>query len=105
MIQQTASLQLKIDRAKAAYQELLEKMKVCQSELQSKQAEVTAMQSELESTIRADAGGLTDPKPDPFEGLLETLAKAGIALTQEQTALYEEAPPWAAWRGPTRHGC
>ena len=78
MIQQTASLQLKIDRAKAAYQELLEKMKVCQSELQSKQAEVTAMQSELESTIRADAGGLTDPKPDPFEGLLETLAKAGI---------------------------
>ena len=91
MIQQTASLQLKIDRAKAAYQELLEKMKVCQSELQSKQAEVTAMQSELESTIRADAGGLTDPKPDPFEGLLETLAKAGIALTQEQTALYEEA--------------
>ena len=91
MIQQTASLQLKIDRAKAAYQELLEKMKVCQSELQSKQAEVTAMQSELESTIRADAGGLTDPKSDPFEGLLETLAKAGIALTQEQTALYEEA--------------
>ena len=93
MIQQTAALQLRIDRAKASYQDLLEKMKVCQSDLQSKQAEVTSMQSELESAIRADASGLEDPSrnPDPFDGLLETLAKAGIALTQEQKELYEEA--------------
>ncbi|CAE7039158.1 unnamed protein product [Symbiodinium sp. CCMP2592] len=93
MIQQTAALQIHIDRAKASYQELLEKMKVCQSDLQSKQAEVTAMQSELEATIRDDAWGLEDParKNDPLEGLLETLAKVGIVLTQEQKELYEEA--------------
>ncbi|CAE7437501.1 unnamed protein product [Symbiodinium sp. CCMP2592] len=93
MIQQTAALQIRIDRAKATYQELLEKMKVCQSELQSKQAEVTAMQSELEATLRADASGLEDParKDDPLEGLLDTLAKVGIVLTQEQKDLYEEA--------------
>ncbi|CAE7298389.1 unnamed protein product, partial [Symbiodinium sp. CCMP2592] len=93
MIQQTAALQIRIDRAKATYQELLEKMKVCQSDLQSKQAEVTAMQSELEATLRADASGLEDParKDDPLEGLLDTLAKVGIVLTQEQKELYEEA--------------
>ncbi|CAE7770088.1 unnamed protein product [Symbiodinium sp. CCMP2592] len=93
MIQQTAALQIRIDRAKATYQELLEKMKVCQSDLQSKQAEVTAMQSELEATLRADALGLEDParKDDPLEGLLDTLAKVGIVLTQEQKELYEEA--------------
>ena len=93
MIQQTAGLQIRIDRAKATYQELLEKMKVCQSELQSKQSEVTTMQKELETTIRADAA-TTGDSPElagPFEGLLETLTKCGISLTAEQLASYEEA--------------
>ena len=93
LIQQTAALQIRIDRAKSSYQELLEKMKGCQSDLQTKQSEVSAMQAELEATIRADSLGaeFAPQKQEPFEGLLETLAKVGISLSPEQMSVYEQA--------------
>ena len=93
LIQQTAALQIRVDRAKSSYQELLEKMKGCQSDLQTKQSEVSAMQAELEATIRADSLGaeFAPQKQGPFEGLLETLAKVGISLSPEQMSVYEQA--------------
>ena len=99
LIQKSAALQVKIDRAKAAYAELLEQMKTVQADLSEKQLEVTALQKDLESKIQTGTEGQSLPGKD---AVLLALTQCGITLSSEQQALLEgnmqvdPAPPVAS---------
>ena len=99
LIQKSAGLQVKIDRAKAAYAELLEQMKTVQAELSDKQLEVTALQKDLESKIQPGTEVQSLPGKD---AVLLALTQCGITLSSEQQALLEgnmqvdPAPPVAS---------
>ena len=86
LIQKSAALQVKIDRAKAAYAELLEQMKTVQADLSEKQLEVTALQKDLESKIQPGAEEQSLPGKD---AVLLALTQCGITLSSEQQALLE----------------
>ena len=86
LIQKSAALQVKIDRAKAAYAELLEQMKTVQADLSEKQLEVTALQKDLESKIQPGAEEQNLPGKD---AVLLALTQCGITLSSEQQALLE----------------
>ena len=86
LTQKSAALQVKIDRAKAAYAELLEQMKTVQADLSEKQLEVTALQKDLESKIQPGAEEQSLPGKD---AVLLALTQCGITLSSEQQALLE----------------
>ena len=86
LIQKSAALQVKIDRAKAAYAELLEQMKTVQADLSEKQLEVTALQKDLESKIQP---GAEEPSLPGKDAVLLALTQCGITLSSEQQALLE----------------
>ena len=86
LIQKSAGLQVKIDRAKATYADLLDQMKAVQTELADKQLEVTKLQKELESKVQSGAGLPILPGK---EAVLLALTQCGITLSSEQQALLE----------------
>ena len=86
LIQKSAGLQVRIDRAKAAYAELLDQMKTVQAELSDKQLEVTTLQKDLESKIQSGAEVRSLPGK---EAVLLALTQCGITLSSEQQALLE----------------
>ena len=86
LIQKSAALQVRIDRAKAAYAELLDSMKSVQTDLSEKQLEVTKLQKDLESKIQSGAELPILPGKD---AVLLALTQCGITLSSEQQALLE----------------
>ena len=86
LIQKSAALQVRIDRAKAAYAELLDSMKSVQADLSEKQLEVTKLQKDLESKIQSGAELPILPGKD---AVLLALTQCGITLSSEQQALLE----------------
>ncbi|CAE6964915.1 unnamed protein product [Symbiodinium sp. CCMP2592] len=86
LIQKSAGLQVKIDRAKSAYADLLDQMKSVQEELTDKQNEVAALQKDLESRVQSA------PEPSALpckEAVLRALQQCGINLSSEQQALLD----------------
>ncbi|CAE7263410.1 unnamed protein product [Symbiodinium sp. CCMP2592] len=86
LIQKSAGLQIKIDRAKAVYADLLDQMKNVQTELSDKQSEVTQLQKDLEAKVQS--GAESPSVPDKATVLL-ALTQCGITLSSEQQALLE----------------
>ncbi|CAE7438054.1 unnamed protein product, partial [Symbiodinium sp. CCMP2456] len=86
LIQRSAGLQVRIDRAKATYAELLDQKKTMQTELADKQLEVTTLQRELESKVQS--GAELQPMPGK-DAVLLALTQCGITLSEEQQALLE----------------
>ena len=86
LIHKSAALQVKIDRAKAAYAGLLDQMKSVQTELADKQMEVAKLQKELESKVQS---GAELPNLPGKEAVLLALTQCGIVLSSEQQALLE----------------
>ena len=86
LIHKSAALQVKIDRAKATYADLLDHMKAVQTELADKQLEVTKLQKELESKVQS---GAELPNLPGKEAVLLALTQCGIILSSEQQALLE----------------
>ena len=86
LIQKSAALQVRIDRAKAAYAELLDTMKSVQADLSEKQLEVAKLQKDLESKIQSGAELPILPGKD---AVLLALTQCGITLSSEQQALLE----------------
>ena len=86
LVQKSAALQVRIDRAKAAYAELLDNMKSVQADLSEKQLEVTKLQKDLESKIQSGAAMPSLPGKD---AVLLALTQCGITLSSEQQALLE----------------
>ena len=83
LIQKSAGLQVRIDKAKSLYGELLDQMKQLQADLKEKQDSVALLQKELEQKVQKD---FDSPKlPCAFEVLL-ALRTAGIQLSPEQEA-------------------
>ena len=79
LILKKSTLQLKINKTKAAYTDLLTEMQQLQETLSKQQQEVTALQQELQDRVQAE-------QPPPGPSLLQTLQDIGIQITEEQAA-------------------
>ena len=83
LIQKSAHLQVRIDKAKTAYGDLLEQMKAMQTELTEKQATVAQLQKDLEAKVQSE---IVSPKLPGHQDVLLALQVAGITLSPEQQA-------------------
>ena len=79
LILKKSALQLKINKTKTTYAELLAEMQQLQEVLSKQQQEVTALQQELQDRVQAD-------QPSPGPNLLEILQDLGTQVSEEQAA-------------------
>ena len=77
LILKKSTLQLKINKTKTAYTDLLTEMQQLQETLAKQQQEVTSLQQELQDRVQAE-------QPPPGPSLLQTLQDIGIQITEEQ---------------------
>ncbi|CAE7835703.1 unnamed protein product [Symbiodinium sp. CCMP2592] len=85
LVQQSVSLQARIDKAKQTYEELLRGMQTLTEQLSAKQAEVEDLQKQLQAKL-----GEFDSKVEPpvedlkhFEAFFEAMSRAGVQLDAE----------------------
>ena len=93
MVQQSATLQEKINKAKATYQELLKDMQSLTEKLTAKQQEVEVIQRKLQTKLAEAECTKPEPLPDEtssFTALFEALAKAGLQLDAEAQAKVQQ---------------
>ena len=86
LVQQSVSLQARIDKAKQTYEELLRNMQSLTDKLSAKQAEVEDLQKQLQTKL-----GEIDAKPEPpvedqkaLEAFFEAMLRAGVKLDEEE---------------------
>ena len=76
---QKSTLQLKINKTKTTYTDLLTEMQQLQEVLSKQQQEVTALQQELQDRVQAE-------QPPPGPSLFQTLQDLGVQISDEQAA-------------------
>ena len=79
LILKKSTLQLKINKTKTTYTDLLTEMQQLQEVLSKQQQEVTALQQELQDRVQAE-------QPPPGPSLLQTLQDLGVQISDEQAA-------------------
>ena len=79
LILKKSTLQLKINKTKTAYTDLLTEMQQLQEVLSKQQKEVTTLQQELQDRVQAD-------QPPSGPDLLQTLQDLGVQISDEQAA-------------------
>lgn len=86
LVQQSVSLQARIDKAKQTYEELLRSMQSLTDQLSAKQAEVEDLQKQLQTKLgEIEAKPAEPPVEDPkaFEAFFEAMSRAGVQLEAE----------------------
>ncbi|CAE7761438.1 unnamed protein product, partial [Symbiodinium necroappetens] len=85
LVQQSITLQERIDKAKQSYEELLRSMQVLTEKLQTKQAEVEALQKQLQSKLsESDVPPAKPEEVQTFDAFFAALEKAGLQLDEAQ---------------------
>ena len=79
LILKKSTLQLKINKTKTTYTDLLTEMQQLQEVLSKQQQEVTALQQELQDRVQAE-------QPPPGPSLFQTLQELGVQISDEQAA-------------------
>ena len=74
-----STLQLKINKTKTGYSDLLVEMQQLQETLTKQQHEVTSLQQELQDRVQAE-------QPPPGPSLLQTLQELGVQINEEPAA-------------------
>lgn len=85
LVQQSITLQERIDKAKQSYEELLRSMQALTEKLQTKQAEVEALQKQLQSKLsESDVPPAKPEEGQTFDAFFAALEKAGLQLDEAQ---------------------
>ena len=91
LVQQSITLQERIDKAKQSYEELLRSMQVLTEKLQTKQAEVEALQKQLQSKLsESDVPTAKPEEVQTFDAFFAALEKAGLQLDDTQRSKVKE---------------
>ena len=91
LVQQSIPLQERIDKAKQSYEELLRSMQVLTEKLQTKQAEVEALQKQLQSKLsESDVPTAKPEEVQTFDAFFAALEKAGLQLDDTQRSKVQE---------------
>ena len=85
LVQQSVSLQARIDRAKQTYEELLRSMQTLTEQLSTKQIEVEELQKQLQAKLSESDNKVEPPAEDSksFEAFFDALSRAGVQLKAE----------------------
>jgi hypothetical protein len=98
------ALQARLDKAKQAYQSLLEDMASINTQIEDRQKDVLQCQSALKDSAASV------PEPSPLEDILNLISGAGVTLTDDQRARIQAATsvppsrPEAPTEGGAPHG-
>ena len=79
------ALQARLDKAKQAYQSLLEDMASINTQIEDRQKDVLQCQSALKDSAASV------PEPSPLEDILNLISGAGVTLTDDQRARIQAA--------------
>jgi len=91
LVQQSVTLQERIDKAKQGYEELLRSMQVLTEKLQAKQTEVEALQKQLQSKLsESDVPSAKPEEAQTFDAFFAALEKAGLQLDETQRTKVKE---------------
>ncbi|CAE7523367.1 unnamed protein product [Symbiodinium sp. CCMP2592] len=85
LVQQSVSLQARIDKAKQTYEELLRSMQTLTEQLSAKQAEVEDLQKQLQVKLGEFDNKVEPPVEDStlFEAFFDAMSRAGVQLDAE----------------------
>ena len=91
LVQQSITLQERIDKAKQSYEELLRSMQVLTEKLQIKQTEVEALQKQLQTKLsETDVPPAKPEEVQTFDAFFAALEKAGLQLDEAQRSKVKE---------------